>query len=472
MRLDWNSLISGAADALDGATVELVGWSAAAGDDAQSAYCLLTPEPVCCRGCLPGDPLACVEVFAQTPIPLGGEPVTLRGVLRRLCDDPLGWRYQMTGAEPVGPPPAPSLRLSRRDLIAAAPLMCLPIGAAAQEAPAEAVAEARRRDAVEFLSSRSSIDCHSHAGALLHVRQQDGRAPFRPLVAPMRDGGLAVVCLAIVSDSPTHRITPDGRIRPFREPETGELAAYAELGFARLHALIEDQGLRVARNAADLAAARPASPSVLVAAEGADFLEGDIALLDQAYDRHVLRHLQLTHYRVNALGDIQTEAPVHGGLTDFGAEVIRKCETMGVIVDVAHGTYDLVRQAATVARKPMILSHTSLAGHPGPHSRQISPDHARIIAETGGVIGVWPPARIFPDLPALADGIARLADTVGPAHVGVGTDMMGLVGPSALPDYALLPDLAAIFLARFSRDETAGVLGGNYLRVAKACLTG
>ncbi|MEE8630541.1 MULTISPECIES: hypothetical protein [Methylobacterium] len=47
---------------------------------------------------------------------------------------------------------------------------------------------------------------------------------------------------------------------------------------------------------------------------------------------------------------------------------------------------------------------------------------------------------------------------------------MGLVGPSALPDYAALPDLAAHLLARFTPDETAGILGGNYLRVARACL--
>jgi membrane dipeptidase len=79
---------------------------------------------------------------------------------------------------------------------------------------------------------------------------------------------------------------------------------------------------------------------------------------------------------------------------------------------------------------------------------------------------------LFRDLDALADGIARMADVVGPAHVGIGSDMMGLVGPSALPDYTSLPDLAAILLVRFSPDETTGILGGNYLRVAKACLAG
>ena len=62
-----------------------------------------------------------------------------------------------------------------------------------------------------------------------------------------------------------------------------------------------------------------------------------------------------------------------------------------------------------------------------------------------------------------------MVDMVGTAHVGLGSDMMGLVGPSALPDYTVLPELAAHLLARFSAEE-AGILGGNYLRVAEACL--
>lgn len=64
--------------------------------------------------------------------------------------------------------------------------------------------------------------------------------------------------------------------------------------------------------------------SAIIAAEGADFLEGQPDRVDEAYRRWALRHLQLVHYRVNELGDIQTEPPVHGGLTATGAEVIRR----------------------------------------------------------------------------------------------------------------------------------------------------
>ncbi len=448
------------------------GWEAT-----NTRYCLLTFEPVCCHGCLPSDPATCVEVYTDAPLPIDGRELILRGVFRLLRDDPCGWRYRLDEAVAIHDHGhRPPFGLSRRGLVAAASLLCLPIGAAAQAPAPEGITDAQRTDAASFLAERPTIDCHSHAGRILRVRQDEGHAPFTPLAEPMRLGGLAVACLAIVSDSPTHRITPEGRIKAFRDPEPGELAAYAERGFVRLHALLREQGLGIVHTAADLAAARAKAPMVVVAAEGADFLEGDLGGLEVAHRKAILRHLQLTHYRVNALGDIQTEPPVHGGLTAFGAEVIRRCEALGVIVDVAHGTEDLVRQAADVARKPLVLSHTSLTtNHTSlttnltPRTRRITPDHARIVARTGGVIGIWPPTSLFPDLAALTEGVARMADIVGPAHVGIGTDMMGLVGPSALPDYTDLPDLAAHLLVRFTPEEASGILGGNYLRVAKAC---
>ena len=131
-----------------------------------------------------------------------------------------------------------------------------------------------------------------------------------------------------------------------------------------------------------------ASPSVIVSSEGGDFLEGQIDRIDEARERWALRHLQLTHYRPNELGDIQTEPSVHGGLTEAGVEVIRRCNKLGVVVDVAHGTYDLVKKAAAATTKPLILSHTSLTERPVAWTRRITPDHARVIASTGGVIGI------------------------------------------------------------------------------------
>jgi membrane dipeptidase len=64
-----------------------------------------------------------------------------------------------------------------------------------------------------------------------------------------------------------------------------------------------------------------------------------------------------------------------------------------------------------------------------------------------------------------------MVDTVGIDHVGLGSDMRGLVGASALPDYDRLPNLAAALLeAGFNREEVGKLLGGNYVRVFAATM--
>jgi membrane dipeptidase len=63
-----------------------------------------------------------------------------------------------------------------------------------------------------------------------------------------------------------------------------------------------------------------------------------------------------------------------------------------------------------------------------------------------------------------------MAEVVGVDHVGLGTDLLGLVGASTLPGYADLPQLAAALRTKFTADETAKLLGGNYRRVFQASL--
>ena len=305
---------------------------------------------------------------------------------------------------------------------------------------------------------------HSHAGRFI----RDNTA-FEPVAEPMRAGGLAVACLAIVSDGPTHRVFADGRIHPTRAPEPGELYAWSRAAFTRLLRLAQEQQLHVVSNTTQLRAAPSSGPSIIVTAEGADFIEDRIERVEEARTAYGMRHLQLVHYRPNELGDIQTEDPVQGGLTDFGAAVVRLCNRLGVVVDVAHGTYDLVKRAAAVTTRPLILSHTSLSAVPGPHSRLISPDHARLVAQTGGVVGVWPPASIFPTLDKMAEGFARMTEVVGVDHVGLGSDMRGLTGPSVFDSYRDLPALAEKLLAQgFATGDIGKILGGNYARVFAA----
>jgi membrane dipeptidase len=437
-QLSWKHFTTGDAAAFVGRTVRLEGWLS--GPDPAGRR-MMVAEPPCCPGCLPGPVATRVQVVAGGA-PLGNGAVMLEGTL-----------HESEGAWILHEARTVTCGLGRRRLLVASPLVCL-AAAAPTVNPQEVTANA------------TTVDVHSHAGKLLYVRSN---APFTPVSEPMRQGGLAVACMAIVSDSPTHRIMADHRIHPYRDPAPGELYAYAQQAFARLHALARGQSLTIVTNAAGLHAARADRPCVVVCAEGGDFLEGNPDRVDEAYARWQLRHLQLTHYRVNELGDIQTEEPVHGGLTDVGAEVIRRCNARGIVVDVAHGTLDLVRRAAAVTTKPLVLSHTSLTTRPRPFTRLITPEHARLVAGTGGMIGIWPVGAIFPDMTALAGGIARMVAEVGVDHVGLGTDSMGLVGPATFDSYAQLPGLtAALLAAGFGQDDVRKLLGGNYARVFAA----
>jgi len=345
MQLRWPDLGTARADHADGATVEIAGWMATA---ERASHFLLSPEASCCAGCAPRDPLYAVEIFAQAPIAPQPQALRLTGTFRIHNNDASAWRCQLHDARALDPPGWRAI--TRRGVLAAGPLFCIAGTARADEATAR-----------QAIAATTAVDIHSHAGAITGVTRVKTSAAFRAVAQPMQTGGMAAVCFAIVSDSPCHRVYTDHTIHPYRQ-----------LSFARVHALVRTQGLAVITDAAALRAARAGTASAIIAAEGADFLEGRPERVDEAYDKWQLRHLQLTHYRVNELGDIQTEAPEHGGLTDIGAEVIRRCNARGLVVDVAHGTYDLVKRAASVTTKPLVLSHTSLAQVPRPRSRRSS----------------------------------------------------------------------------------------------------
>jgi membrane dipeptidase len=440
MRLSWRDLGMPRADKAHGKTVEIAGFPVTILPTATADHFLLMAEPGCCAGCVPNNPLAVIEIVADRPLKLVNGTLRLSGTWH-VSSDADGWRYQLHAAEPL---PA----LSRRAVLAASSLFCLPATAMAQQVDGMAA------------------DIHSHAGNL--IRATFGRDSLLDVASPMRSGGMSVICLAIVADSPVISAS-SGRLRPNRDPRSGELYEFSKRSFAKLHELARGQSMPIVRTAADLRAARSSQPSVIVTSEGADWLEGRIERLDEAYQRWQLRQLQLTHYRPNELGDIQTEPAEKGGLTDFGVEVIRRCNSLGIVVDVAHGTFDLVKRAVATTGKPLILSHTALSDRPYPWTRLITTDHARAIASTGGVVGIWP-VQQTPSASSYAEAFARMVDVIGVDHVGIGTDQLGLLGPSSMPSYADLPRLAAALRTKFNDADVAKLIGGNYRRVFEACL--
>src|SRR5436190_2756612 len=289
--------------------------------------------------------------------------------------------------------------------LAAAPLIPIPAMLAGAGGPAGSTAAARAADntsaALDVLHRHISVDVHSHGG---RTGITSKAPPSGDLATAMLAGSLAVACLADVPDLPVLG-RQDGVLACLRKPAADELYRYHLDRLAWMDELVAHHGVRRALCAADLEAAHKAGePTIIGDVEGLDFLEAKIERLEEAHRRGI-RHVQLVHYTPNDIGDFQTGAVTHRGLTEFGAEVIRACDRLGFLCDVAHATEGMAKQAVKVATKPLLLSHTAALGSramgPTPLSgRQVSPDHSRAIAETGGAVGIW---HFFPDIDRYAD---------------------------------------------------------------------
>jgi membrane dipeptidase len=341
-------------------------------------------------------------------------------------------------------------------------------GAARRGSTASAETAETASAALEVLRKFISVDVHTHGGTTGITSKAP---PSRDLANGMRAGSLAVACLADVPDGPVLGRNAAGVLTALRTPAPGQLYRHHLERLAWIDEMVANHDVRRALSAADLEAAHKAGqPAIVADVEGLDFLERKLERLEEAHQRGV-RHVQLVHYTPNDIGDFQTGAITHQGLTEFGAEVIRACHRLGFVCDVAHATENTVTQAVKVATKPLLLSHTALSGSRamGPTrlaGRQISRDHARAIAETGGAIGIW---HFFPSLDKYVDGLKEMAEIVGVDHVSIGTDQQ--VNPGSLQDYTQWVELvAAMQRGGFTREEAGKIAGGNYLRIFRAAV--
>jgi membrane dipeptidase len=344
--------------------------------------------------------------------------------------------------------------LSRRGFLAAATVPMLATACATVGAPPSGPAR-------ELLETTLSFDLHSHPG-LFRSTSNDSLAGHRQAAEA---GRVKLISLTATSDAPVLGRDSRGGLYATRQPRPGEL--YASM-YRQLDALRGWSASAGMPTVLSVTAAEDPGPPVrgLLAVEGSDFLDGRIDRVQEAFDRGI-RSLQLVHYRVNELGDIQTEAPVHGGLTPFGRAAVREMNRLGIVVDVAHATFAVVAEVVETTTRPIILSHSNIQDASG-WARFISPEHARLVAKTGGVIGAMPIifGRRGDDVSGYVHYVSRLVDAVGIDHVGLGTDMDG-IGPSAIfTSYARWPSLAAALLDHGYRSaEVAKVLGGNAQRV-------
>jgi membrane dipeptidase len=257
----------------------------------------------------------------------------------------------------------------------------------------------------------------------------------------MAGGNATLVAWSLVGDLPWMRRTPRGFAQG-KVPRPEEKTTWFKDELARIKAHLADQNLKIVRTPGDVDRALKGEPHVVLATEGANFLDNGLDQVHVAYDLGV-RHIQLVHYTQNAIGDIQTEPPRYNTLTAYGRQVIEACNRLGILVDLAHATREAVMGALAVAKAPVVWSHSSVTGKGTPthtlpvwQARQLSLETARAIAAQGGVIGLWAVrADVGQTVEAYANRLSEMADWLGDDHVAFGTDMNGIRNP-VIADYA------------------------------------
>ena len=304
-----------------------------------------------------------------------------------------------------------------------------------------------------------TVDCHSHAW-----RRTD-------FATDLRRGGMNVVVMVATSDRLLLN-RDSGRQLALGTVAPGALYANATEQMAVIAQAVERNDLLAIRTPADAEHARATGKSgILIGFEGGDVLEGNLERLQELHTGGA-RLIQLVHYRVNELGDIQTEDPVHAGLTPFGADALRTCNQLGIIVDVAHATFEVTRQAAKITTRPLLLSHTFLTDAPRRYTRGITREHALAVTETGGLVGVVPFPTAFSTLQDYTAGIASMVDAVGVNHVGIGGDLAGIRGAPPYRRFEQFPAIVQMLQSRgFNSEDVAKVAGGNFMRLFVAVAT-
>ncbi len=253
--------------------------------------------------------------------------------------------------------------------------------------------------------------------------------------------------------------------------------------------------------------------AALMGIEGGHAIEDSLSALRMFY-RLGVRYMTLTHTNTNnwadSSGDVNNpNVKHHNGLSDFGREVVREMNRLGMMVDISHVSDKTFWDAIETSRAPVIASHSSaraLTDVP----RNMTDDMLRAVAKKGGVVMVnfgksfvntkyvkpspeiqakmdeirnqysgdqatmraklrelqGPPPRVTLDM--LIDHFVHIAKVAGVDHVGIGSDFDGVGGqlPEGMEDVSKLPAITYELLKRgYSEADVKKVLGENFLRV-------
>lgn len=325
----------------------------------------------------------------------------------------------------------------------------------------------------DFVSRHATVDIHAHPGRffLRGMAPSDFTARYpapdpETVIAEMREAGIAAVAFATVADAAVLAFRPNG-LGAGRDFAPGEAPHDHDRQLGLLDDLARAQELRSIGDGGAVADAhRDRALGMIVTVEGGDFIEDRLDRVAAAAARGV-RAITVIHYRTNQIGDTQTEPPTHGGLTPLGRDTIGAMERSGILVDVAHASFATTADIAEAATRPLVMSHSNVAFGDAPHPRLVSPEHAKLVTQTGGLVGAVAAGFGQQTFDDYADTICRMIDLLGIDHVAVGTDMDFTYRP-VMTSYRQWPALAGKLLARgLDESETAQVMGGNYMRLMR-----
>ncbi len=312
----------------------------------------------------------------------------------------------------------------------------------------------------EIVAATSGIDTHNHIDVPLTAAEMPG--PDIDLAGEMNRSGLSAICMTFATDY-----------------QPGDAYDRFLKGLASMDRRLKRNRMMRSLTPAEVRAAHNHhQPTVIQAVEGAHFLQGHLERVEEAYHRG-LRHFGLLHDSDASvpLGDVYTNPPRFGGLTPFGASVIKECNRLGILVDLAHANLQTTQAALKVTTRPVIVSHTGLDTQLGSNPsmarmmrpRLISKEQAKIVADAGGVIGVW---THLADTPLdYARNVRALVDVSGVDHVCIGTDTK-LTQPRGGTNQAWQGQTAgfyyvvvdAMLKTGFTPDDIAKIGGGNFIR--------
>ena len=247
--------------------------------------------------------------------------------------------------------------------------------------------------------------------------------------------------------------------------------------------------------------------------EGGHQIDDDLGVL-RMYRRLGILSMTLSHFRNNHWADSSTDKPEHNGLTDFGKQVVREMNRIGMIVDISHVSDKTFYDAIEVSTKPVIASHSSCFVY-SDIPRNMKDDMLRALAKNGGVVGVnfgssflsqkdadelkkhvaeqheMNPNLAGAELDAFAaneqrtrEGVVKtgnatvedaaacidhIVKVAGIDHVGIGSDFDGIPSvPLGLEDVSKMPNLTAALLKRgYTEQDIRKIMGENFLRVVK-----